>query len=413
MSQPKSELIKLYQDILSQNGIEEIVIDLNVVVPPLEGEHLASASEYVTLKTNSGKDIELFTKKMPTNAQHSQLLKDMNVFPKEAAFYNSLLKDMQEVYKDKTGSATPLDFFPKCLFANDEMIVMENLAKKGYELLSKREKQDLDTAKIVLKNLAQLHAVTYVMVFDMGKGVFFNKYKFLEENFVRPNKDKAQLSTKLFTSSIENSVMFLENSDVPGKEAAIENLLRYRDGRNVDAMIEALSHDSLHLLFVANHGDCWNNNMMFHRDPLSNKLTHNVMLDFQLARLGSPNLDVGYFLFTSVKPEVRRKEWKTLLRFYFDHLRKMVDNLGKTFNYTFDEFVKDYRVKSMLGFWMNLAVVTGMEILAEVDLANLQEDLFDRWNSVMRKWMEANPRKSTEVSKEIVALVEEFFGEHD
>jgi len=407
---PKSELIKTYQEILDKNGINEVVIDLDVVVPPLQGEHLASASEYVTVKTSSGRDIELFVKRMPSNLQHYELLKDMNVFPKESAFYNSLLKDMQEIYLDKTGSPKPMDFFPKCLFANDEMIVMENLAKKGYVLLSKRERQDLETAKIVLKNLSQLHAVTYVMVFDMGKGAFFNKYRFLEENFVGPNKAQ-KLSTKLFTSSVENSIMFLENCEVPGKQKTIDKLLSYRDGKNVNIMIETLSHESLHLLFVANHGDCWNNNMMFYRDPVSNKLTHNILLDFQVARLGSPNLDVGYFLFTSVKPEVRRKEWKTLLRFYFDNLKKSVDNLGKTFNYTFEEFVKDYRIKSMLGFWMNLAVVTGMEILAEVDFANLQEDLFERWNFIMRKWMEENPDKAIEVSKEIVALVDEFFGE--
>ena len=55
-----------------------------------------------------------------------------------------------QVIIDDTGifRAQPIDgLFPKAYYADREMIVMENLTKRGYKMLPKIEKQDFEHAK--------------------------------------------------------------------------------------------------------------------------------------------------------------------------------------------------------------------------------------------------------------------------
>ena len=47
-------------------------------------------------------------------------------------------------------------------------------------------------------------------------------------------------------------------------------------------------------------------------------------------------MDIGYYLFTSVKPEVRLLEWQNLLRHYYDNLQKDVQALGGNVCFTFE-----------------------------------------------------------------------------
>jgi len=38
-------------------------------------------------------------------------------------------------------------------------------------------------------------------------------------------------------------------------------------------------------LVVLNHGDCWNNNMLFQKDPASGKATKHIFVDLQVQLL--------------------------------------------------------------------------------------------------------------------------------
>lgn len=94
--------------------------------------------------------------------------------------------------------------------------------------------------------------------------------------------------------------------------------------------------------------------MMFRLDQNSQKVRDHVLIDFQVRtgifcsnrltfnqsiqriHLGSPNLDVAYFLFTSVKSDVRRQKWRDLLKIYYDTFQKHVETLGGTVDFSFE-----------------------------------------------------------------------------
>lgn len=71
-----------------------------------------------------------------------------------------------------------LPFFPKCLYGDDEMVVMNNLVLDDtWIMLDKEEGQDLETAKLVLTNLAKFHAASFAYI----QKEFGSREKFLEE----------------------------------------------------------------------------------------------------------------------------------------------------------------------------------------------------------------------------------------
>ncbi len=62
-----------------------------------------------------------------------------------------------------------MNFYPKCYFADEHMIVLENLVvDKGYELKNKDEGQTLENAKFAMKTLAKHHALGHVMIMETG-----------------------------------------------------------------------------------------------------------------------------------------------------------------------------------------------------------------------------------------------------
>lgn len=113
------------------------------------------------------------------------------------------------------------------------------------------------------------------------------------------------------------------------------------------------------------HGDYWNNNMLFKYAPDENNPDGKhvpvalKMVDFQIARIGHPLSDIIYFLYTSAQPETREKHLEELLRLYFDILMADTKLLGVTINdYTFENFMADYKKRSLRWLFMGAVVMT-------------------------------------------------------
>lgn len=76
--------------------------------------------------------------------------------------------------------------------------------------------------------------------------------------------------------------------------------------------------------------------MLFLKDDNTDKFIGHVALDWQCVRYHSPALDVGNFVYTSMKPEARRKHLPELLTTYFDILRQTAADLGHPIDMSFD-----------------------------------------------------------------------------
>jgi agmatine/peptidylarginine deiminase len=78
---------------------------------------------------------------------------------------------------------------------------------------------------------------------------------------------------------------------------------------------------------VLNHGDDWLNNMMFKVDDDGNSVAVKLV-DFQFTFWGSPIGDLYYFLFTSVRDDVKIDQFDEFIEHYHSKLREFLEELG-------------------------------------------------------------------------------------
>lgn len=76
--------------------------------------------------------------------------------------------------------------------------------------------------------------------------------------------------------------------------------------------------------------------MMFQRDVDTSQFIDHVMLDFQICRYNNCAIDIGNYLFTSVKPRVRRAHLHDLMKHYLYTLNITTSELGYPIDLSYD-----------------------------------------------------------------------------
>lgn len=88
------------------------------------------------------------------------------------------------------------------------------------------------------------------------------------------------------------------------------------------------------------HNDMWVNNTM--QTSENGKLVKNKFVDFQMYSCGSPAQDVVFFIWSSVQLDVVKKNFDTLLKFYFDQFLENLEELCCDVSfYSFDKFIEE------------------------------------------------------------------------
>lgn len=83
------------------------------------------------------------------------------------------------------------------------------------------------------------------------------------------------------------------------------------------------------------------------------------MIDYQLARFGSPALDVLYFLFTSTDKGLRTEHYDNLIRIYYKHLSAHLTRLGSNPDkiFTLNDLLDQLRKFGKFGLCMTAMVI--------------------------------------------------------
>lgn len=153
--------------------------------------------------------------------------------------------------------------------------------------------------------------------------------------------------------------------------------------------------------------------MMFQPDPQTGKILNFKVIDLQVCRHNSPAIDLAYYLFTSVKTDLRQNHLKDLLQLYLDVFNKVTSDLGHPANLTYETLHMEYRKRFKLGFLMSLIVQygPGMAIFKNTDMTNSNIDVSD-WGGVAKKladdWISKNPDAVETIAKEVVKVVREY-----
>ncbi|CAL8070772.1 unnamed protein product [Orchesella dallaii] len=414
VSETSDELTLKYKEIVKANGINDEVSEVLINSSGLQGQGFASQANHVTInfKNPNVKPLNLFVKSHTANSTHSEMLEGGKLFEKESRFFMEYVPAAKEFCKSK-GCEGLVDMYPKCYYGDDDMIVFENLVvEKGYVLLDKVEQQDLDAVRMAIATLAKHHAISYAFIQEMGGPQNFFK-RFPNLNFEAFNQPTARaMMDPMCENGINTNVKMLEkNKNINGKEETIDFLNSFR-GKAYDHMLDIIKYNpEEEKLLVLGHGDYWNNNMMFLKNKETNQIIGHMAIDLQVTRYNSPGLDLGYYLYTSVKPEVRRGHLHEVLGRYVDILKQTATKLGHPIDISFEDLYIIFRKKIMFGFWMAICIATGpaYSVIKDIDITKLTDlkDFAVQLDILVQKWIETNPKEADEGAQVLMDLVKE------
>ncbi|XP_026461439.1 uncharacterized protein LOC113363176 [Ctenocephalides felis] len=207
-------------------------------------------------KKNGTKDQRhLICKIPPSNAARREQFKSRICFERETYMYLKVLPEFALLQKE-LGCKTRFDGYANCIAAGeenlDEFVLMEDLRYQDFLMFDRHQKLDLNHVALVMQELGKYHALSFAMKDQKPelfkkladfKDVFFDGV--LNEGFntyINTLVDKAQNTLDEDDKCRQKLEQFRQMSTL-GTELA--------KGANAEPYA------------VINHGDCWNNNVLF------------------------------------------------------------------------------------------------------------------------------------------------------
>ncbi|KOB79293.1 putative Juvenile hormone-inducible protein [Operophtera brumata] len=205
--------------------------------------------------------------------------------------------------------------FPNCIFMSNEhdketVAIMALLnGRKGYRVHDRFHKKDLNHAVLVMKYLAKLHALSFVL--ENSNPEEFDKIKkSYHKDGQYSDPERVSKPMKCFYDASVNVI-----SD-PVAKAKLKGL-----GPNILSVLYKCTLPVPRYSAIC-HGDCWNNNILY--SYKGQRPVDVILIDYQLTRYASPVTDIAYFMYMSTEKELREKHYETLLEIYYGTLEAVL-----------------------------------------------------------------------------------------
>lgn len=281
--------------------------------------------------------LSLICKMPPHEKARRQMFNSAVTFTREIHSYEYLMPQLVKFQREKDISqADGFYAFPKYYgtFANvetgDYVLAMEDLKSSGYEMWNKFETLDFQHASQVMKELGRFHALSFA-IRDQQPEVFEEFKKIKSDVLLKMMSN--EMARQYWPQNYLTAATTL-NTDETYLIERLENLSK----SYLDDTIECLNASLTEPFAVINHGDYWNNNLMYRYLNGSREPSGVCIVDWQIAQYCTPAADVSYFLFTSTEKCLRDQHYDDLIRIYYDSLAELINRCGSDASklFTFD-----------------------------------------------------------------------------
>ncbi|XP_026330442.1 uncharacterized protein LOC113237936 [Hyposmocoma kahamanoa] len=350
-------------NVLKKRGFENGKIQVQPVGKA--GDNYAANVKRITIESN-GETFKIIAKVASKQDMMRAMGNTTFIYQNEHVMYTEVLPTFTELENAAKVPGNERFRYAACygtyLEAPNEIILLEDLGVLGFQILDRFTSLTDENVRLVLKNFASLHSLSYVLK---------NKEPEKFETFKNKLVDFSLLMASIpesanFFSQIYEDVQKLLRGDKYKK--AVKNVITQMI--TYATKLAKIEHDSK--FSVIQQGDAWTNNIMFRLE--NDKTVECCMIDYQASKVSSPVADLHYMIFLCTDYATRKKHYDDWINYYHSQLDKNLSNYGLKANYVYprDKLDADLRrfAKASIG---QIIFVTMVIIRESANAAKLQD----------------------------------------
>ncbi|KAM7362934.1 uncharacterized protein ACRADG_000038 isoform 2-T2 [Cochliomyia hominivorax] len=254
----------------------------------------------------------LICKRLPENLQLREAYKSDKLFRNEVEFYTAIMPELLKFQATKTDEA--FKAIPKCYYAQPDLLIMEDLRIRGFEMPDRKQGLTVKETHMVLEQVAKFHALSLAYKFENPKQME-NLRKTTEEALF--SNDNVNWYKNYYETLTKNAIKMV--SDVLPEDSKYLQLFKEfaETSSFFSRMIRLVSEESALTAFC--HGDCWANNFLYRYEVTPNgekNVLEVCLVDFQLIRYSSIALDVANLLFCCTNKSMRDEHLENFIKVY-------------------------------------------------------------------------------------------------
>jgi len=411
-------------------------LEVSVERKPTENSGATNAGKAGDEATRGEESTFHFVVKSPPKASFIRLIHKMSKpFLNEVTWYLELLKQMDLIENDfddkefKVSNIVPKCYHAysnyywgeasqaclrcpwflslPCRSAEEGILVMENVTKRGFKVYNKMDILPLDHFLVVMQNLAHFHGrwLAYRWLGEAGK---------LPQGAWSPDCFKESLNTQkripkfVYRQLLNGSEKTIQRIlELEGKTEYLDRIRKFFRVTARTKLNQFMGEESTPIDTCC-HGDFWSNNIMFKYNEESGAVQDIVLVDFQLINYGHPAYDILYLLYLSSDLEFRDSNMEQCLQHYWNTFKPYLDKYSpQNLKYGWGEFMADIQSYKCIGFVTAATVLPNVLSDTQLEAGGLLA-LRDMQRKQAAELADPDKPTSREIKRRIIGLVTEL-----
>lgn len=277
-SENEKEVLKLpdkiyelaLKDIIENNcNLSENDYTISIDAGSEKGDNYIGVMYRVAVKDKNNKDVlKLIIKLPPKNVARREQFFVRPCFVRESEFYDKIFPKYCQ-FQEQKGILVAKDGFyevAKCYksLTEDlyEGLFFEDLRESGYEMFDRFKKATKEHVILVMKSIARFHAVSFAIKDQDTE--WMAPYKKMVDIFIQHEGDE---NMKVWFNALKKQATdALKNC---GNQDLIDRVEKELSGDLFQMLIDTIDGTKAEPYAILSHGDCWNNNLLFKNDQVS------------------------------------------------------------------------------------------------------------------------------------------------
>ncbi|KPJ16591.1 hypothetical protein RR48_02349 [Papilio machaon] len=281
-----------------------------------------------------------------------------NVYSNEVFFYNELANIIVDLQNKVNVPDNEKFKLPKGYNESyEKAIILENLARKGFEIYNRNNGISLKLAELTVEQLAKFHGLSFVIE---------NRIPEYYKTSIKCRKQQMIFDAdwNIFITNVCSKIIDVLESDF--LKDKVKKLVPKMHSKLQEYMLDCSPIE------VLCHGDYKPQNIMAKK--LNGEIIEVIVLDYQLIYYGCPINDLLFFIFSATDRQFRKKYMEHLKSLYHESLKKFLEHFKIDVENVFSRQQFEQTFKDRLEYGLMTGVyMSYFQFVREDDVAHFGE----------------------------------------